>query len=211
MPVRRPVGEGWRGDERGLSLVEVIIAMAIFAMVIVAVDVSVSIITERTTGASETASAVDQLQVAEQTIVQAVHAANSWCTPVPTPAYGCATFTTAPTSQSLDFTAELDGGTATYVFTIANHTLTETRNGGQPVTLLTNVDPSSGFTADSHTESNGTTYYTAVGVQLTVDSPSVTARRPVRTTAADSSVDAWNVEYACSAYVESESAEGEAC
>lgn len=189
------------------------IAMVIFAMVIAAVDVSLSIITERTTGATETAQAVDQLQVAEQTVVQAVHAADSWCTPVPSPAYGCAAFTSPPTATSLDFTAKLDGTTATYVFTLSavDHVLTESKDGGTPVTLLTNVDPSSGFTVVSHTEANGTTYYTAIGIDLTVDSPSVTAPRPVRTTAADSSVEAWNVEFACSAWVESQSPEGEAC
>lgn len=205
-------GTGTR-DERGVGLVELMVALAIFAMVIVAVDVSLTIVTARSDGMAQSTTAIDQLQTAEQTVVQDVHAANSWCDPVPTPAYGCASFTQIPTATSLDFSAEVDGATNTYDFVIntTSHQLTLSENGANAEILLTNLDPSptlTGFTVNSTTRS-GTTYYTSVGISLTVDSPTVGAPRITRTTAADSQVEAWNVEYACS--VPLEAAGGGSC
>ncbi|MGA2036080.1 MAG: prepilin-type N-terminal cleavage/methylation domain-containing protein, partial [Acidimicrobiales bacterium] len=65
-----------RGDD-GVTLVELVIAMAIFALVIVSVDSSVTVLNSRANGLSQSAQAIDQLQIAEETIARDVHAANS--------------------------------------------------------------------------------------------------------------------------------------
>ncbi len=201
----------WRED--GFTLVELVIAMAIFALVIVSVDASVTVLNGRANGMSQSTQAIDQLQVAEQTIVRDVHAANSWCTPVPTPLYGCAATPTAtPTgapNPDLIFTANLNGATPTIEFKLVpgasgSQTLTMSKNAGAPVTLLSNLDPSSTFTVPNPVQvvaPNGTTYsyYTSIGVTLTMDSPRVGAPRVTKTTLADNTIEVWNVEYACSA------------
>lgn len=343
--------ESQDGLEAGYSLAEMLIAMAIFALVVSVVYVSVSVLTARSTGLTESSEAIDQLQTAEQTIVQDLHAASSWST---SPASVATTLVTAlsqgqtnvtdltiasvpkaitagdtivvgsnsaadsfiasssvsaSSSQTavpvtsatatnaesagsavydtatvpLDFTADLDGsslttalasdtyytslpvtalrhevstgdtivvgtGTTTDTFvasgpasrgalsisvnkqeTVNSHpvgdpvfdynttisisgtgtsrSLTVTTDGASPITV-TNLDPSSGFTYTQAT-AGGTTYYNAIGVSLTVDSPRVGAPHETKTTMADSDVEVWPVEYTCSAV--SETAGGNSC
>jgi type II secretory pathway pseudopilin PulG len=199
-----------RGEE-GITLVEVLIAMVIFALVVVSVDASVTVLNGRANGMSQSNQAIDQLQVAEQTIVRDVHAANSWCTPVPNPAYGCATFLQAPSATDLKFTANLDGATSTIEFQVTGSSLTMRKNLGAPVTLLSNLDPTSAFIIPTTQTTpplpvvGNTTYYTFIGVTLTMDSPRVGAPRVTQTTVADPTIEVWNVEYACSA------AQGQPC
>jgi type II secretory pathway pseudopilin PulG len=192
-----------RGEE-GITLVEVLIAMAIFALVVVSVDASVTVLNGRANGMSQSNQAIDQLQVAEQTIVRDVHAANSWCTPVPNPTYGCATFTQTPSATDLKFTANMDGATPTVEFQITGGSLTMKKNNGAAMTLLSNLDPTSAFIIPTSQTTpplpvvGNTTYYTSIGVTLTMDSPRVGASQMTKTTVADSTVEVWNVEYACS-------------
>lgn len=201
-------------SEDGLGLVEVMVAMAIFGIVIATVYVSLSMIVARTSGVAGATTAMDQLQLAEQTVVQAVHAADSWCEPqAPAPAYGCAAApTAAPTTHELAFTADVAGAEIAYTFTIdpAAHTLTM-QKGSTTSILLTNLDPASAFSPQSKdVVAGGTTYtfYNQVGISLTVDSPRVGAPQVTRTTAADSSVEVWNVEYACNAQLQLAQASG---
>ncbi len=42
-------------------------------------------------------------------------------------------------------------------------------------------------------------YYNYIGITLTMDSPRYGARYMTKTTTADQQVEAWNVEYACTA------------
>jgi len=195
--------------EAGVTLVEMLISLVIFSLVIVSVDGSVTMLSSRSNGLSQSSQSINQLQVAEQTLVQAVHAANSWCEPVPIPAYGCVTATAAPntTANTLTFTATMSGSTTTsYQFQITGNSLVMTKNGTTS-TLVSNLDPSSsktGFTATSVTVGS-TTYWNDISVILTMDSPRVGAAHVTSTTVADSDVEVWNVEYACSI------AEGSSC
>jgi prepilin-type N-terminal cleavage/methylation domain-containing protein len=194
-----------RGDD-GVTLVELVIAMAIFALVIVSVDSSVTVLNSRANGLSQSAQAIDQLQIAEETIARDVHAANSWCTP---PANGCAVATSAPTTKDLDFTASLNGTTPNIEFKLVtasgSKSLTMSKNFATPVTLLSNLDLSSTFTVQNPplkvVAPNGTPYYfyTSIGVTLTMNSPVGTALHATKTTLADTTIVVWNVEFACSA------------
>jgi prepilin-type N-terminal cleavage/methylation domain-containing protein len=197
-----------RGDD-GVTLVELVIAMAIFALVVISVDSSVTVLNGRANGLSRSNQAIDQLQIAEETITRDVHAANSWCTPLPNPANGCGAFTRAPTTTDLYFTSSINGATPTIEFKLVTATgsksLTMSTNLGAPVTLLSNLDPSSTFTVQNqpvvYQAPNGTTYdfYTSVGVVLTMDSPIANSALVTKTTLADTTIQVWNVEYACSA------------
>ncbi len=66
--------------ESGFTLIELVIAIGIFSLVVVSVDVTVTMLTGRSTALSQSNQAIDQLQVAEQAIVQDVHAVTSWTT-----------------------------------------------------------------------------------------------------------------------------------
>jgi len=185
-----------------MTLVESLIAVAIFSLVIVAVDGSVTLVSARSNGLSQSSQAIDQLQQAEQTIVEDVHEANSWCSPVPSPSYGCQTLTATPTNTTLTFTASQTGATnVSYKFQITGNALVMTKNNGNATTLVSNLDTTkSGFTVTSvQPAGTGTsTYYNTIGITLTMDSPKVGAPHPVVTTVADSKVEVWNVEFACS-------------
>jgi len=201
--------------EKGVTLVEVLIAMAILSIVIVSVDTSVSVLNARSNSMSQSTQAIDQLQVAEQTVVRDVHAATSWCNP--TSGSPCTTFTQAPTATELKFNAVLDctlvppstcwSNPTSFDISIsktAPYQLTITK-GNSTALLASNLDlgtdpktglPFSGFTWKSVLFGT-TTYYTSIGVTLTMDSPRVGAPRITTTTTADTNVEVWNAEYAC--------------
>lgn len=67
-------------SENGFTLTEVLIALAIFSLVVISVDGSVTVLSKQAIGLSQSSQAIDQLQVAEQTVVRDVHAATSWTT-----------------------------------------------------------------------------------------------------------------------------------
>lgn len=197
-----------RRTDAGMTLIEVAIATAIMLIVISAVAGSMLVMTSNVSTMAQTTDAINQQQVAEQTVVRDLHAATSWCK--------------TPTSSELEFAATLSGSTGAYDFKIASNKLTlgtaTNCNGtfsANPTVLLANVDTSSstpvsqqsGFfswpSASSAPSSptavtvNGTSYYTSLGVILTVDSPSVTAAHPKRTTVSDSVIEIWNTEQQC--------------
>ncbi len=100
-----------RRNEAGLSLIEVLIAMLIMSIVIIVVDTSVGVLNSKSNTLSQSDQAIDQLQVAEQTVVRDVHAATSWCSPPVARHHAlapCTAFTAAPTASELKFNAVLD-------------------------------------------------------------------------------------------------------
>ncbi len=194
--------------EEGVTLVEVLIAMAILSIVIVSVDTSVSVLNARSNSMSQSTQAIDQLQVAEQTVVRDVHAATSLCNS--TSVFPCTPFTQAPMATELKFNAVLDcalvppstcwSNPTSFDISIsrtAPYQLTITK-GNSTAVLVSNLDTSSGFTWKS-VVFGSTTYYTSIGVTLTMDSPRVGAPRVTTTTTADPIVEVSNVEYACQA------------
>jgi hypothetical protein len=165
--------------------------MVVFSLVIVSVDATITMVSARTTGLSESTQAIDQLQIAEETITRDVHTVYTW--------------SSAPTASSLDFTASLNNGSPTVAITLTgttSKTLTIVTNGATTQTL-TNLDPASTFTVNtsaSWTSSGGTSegpFYYSVGVTLTMDSPRVSAPRPTKTTVSDPTIIVNNVEYQC--------------
>lgn len=188
--------------------------MLIMSIVIIVVDTSVGVLNSKSNTLSQSDQAIDQLQVAEQTVVRDVHAATSWCSPPVgvTPSAPCTTFTQTPTATELKFNAVLDSSTwsSPTSFDIKLNTmsdgsrqLTVSKNGGSAVVLASNLDPTSAFTIPNPVQVTvGTqqwSYYNYLGVTLIMDSPRYGARYTTKTTTADQQVEAWNVEYACTA------------
>jgi hypothetical protein len=135
---------------------------------------------------SQSSQAIDQLQIAEQTVVRYVHAA--------------ILFSTAPTASQLQFTANIDKATSTFAIKLSTMTdgseqLTVSKSGNTMLTV-SNLDPSSKFTPTTITY-DAVTYYVSVAVILTMDSPHYGAPRATKTTAADADVQVWNIRYAC--------------
>lgn len=196
-------------DERGMTLLEVAISTGIMLVVMASVAGSIELMSSNVSTMAQTTNAINQEQIAEQTVVRDLHSATSWCT--------------SPTTSQLEFTATLNGTTKVYDFQISGNALTlQTASSCPPggtlssaTVLLTNVDTSSstpvsqqsGFfswpsassnpSAPTPVTANGTSFYTSLGVILTVDSPSVKAARPTRTTVSDSVVEIWNAEQQC--------------
>jgi prepilin-type N-terminal cleavage/methylation domain-containing protein len=176
--------------EQGMTLIEVLVAMIIMAIVIVSVDTSVGVLNARSNSMSQSSQAIDQLQMAEQTVVRYVHAATA--------------FSTAPGAGQLQFTANIDKATAV---TIAiklstmgdgSEQLTVSKSGNTMLTV-SNLDPSSNFTPTTITYPlvGGVTYYVSIAVILTMDSPRYGAPNATKTTVADADVQVWNIRYAC--------------
>ena len=94
--------------EQGMTLVETVLAMFLMTLVFTTVATSVNLLAGTSNSLGQQARAIDQLQLAEQTIVRDVHAAT------------CASALTIPTclltvanADELEFTADLNGGTQT--------------------------------------------------------------------------------------------------
>lgn len=196
-----------------MSLVEVLVAMLIMSIVIIVVDTSVGVLNSKSNTLSQSDQAIDQLQVAEQTVVRDVHAATSWCSPPVgvTPSTPCTAFTQTPTSSELKFNAVLDSSTwsSPTSFDIKLNTMSDgseqlaiTKNSTTTV-LASNLDPiNTKFTWNSVPVTTGGqqwTYYNYIGITLTMDSPRYGAPQVTKTTTADQQVEVWNVEYACTA------------
>jgi type II secretory pathway pseudopilin PulG len=185
--------------EQGMTLVETVLAMLLMTLVFTTVATSVNLLAGTSNSLGQQARAIDQLQLAEQTIVRDVHAAT------------CATALTIPTclltvanADELEFTADLNGGTQTVEFLINTTTdnLTVSKNGGNPVTIATTLNPTaSSFNALTATWTVGSpsvtySYQTMVQVTLVKDSPAVSAHAGV-TTVSDPSIEVWNIEDSC--------------
>jgi type II secretory pathway pseudopilin PulG len=114
-------------DESGISLVEVMVSLVLFAVVVATVDASVTVVQSHQVQVSDRTQALDYLQNAQQAITEDLHAAtsNGWTSPtLPT--------STSPISQtSLAFSAQLGGGTPTISIALntATHVLTVTCTG----------------------------------------------------------------------------------
>ena len=210
-----------RGDESGVSLVEMLIAMAMFAIVVVAADSSLTVIQERQTYVTNSTEALDAVETAQEAITTDIHAANLWTTPaVPTSQPG-----SPVTAQTLVFQASLSNVTKLVTITLntsthqlqvcTNVTLTTSGcgsgvSGVQLQATLANVDSSSLFTMStdevSQTISGLTTntfFYTAVSSTLTIDSPKVGAPRVSQTTITSPTIVAYGATFSC------QTAEGE--
>jgi len=138
--------------------------------------------------------AIDQLQMAEQAVVQDVHAAIGWYT-----SSACTTATATPSAGQLFFTARLFGATPCIAITLSSGTLSVSSSSGHTI-VVTNLDPTSYLTPSAAvTTGASNVFVTRVAVLLTMDSPRVNAPRQVQTTVSDPTVIAFNVEYACQA------------
>jgi Tfp pilus assembly protein PilW len=200
-------------DESGVSLIEVMLASMLFALVVVSVDTSINVVQTHQVQISDQTQALDNLQVAQQAISRDVHAAVAWTTPtLPT---------TAPsspiTAQTLAFTAQLGSGTPTIniALSTATHILTVrcTGVGCTPASTSTsvitqaqvsNIDPATLFTMTtsevSNTVNSTTTndfYFTDVATSLILVTPKVGAPHAFKITLADPDIVANNVEYVC--------------
>lgn len=178
-------------DEAGMTLVELMIATALLGLVVAAVDMSIGFVQSDSAQVAQQTQAIDQLQSAEELLTRDIHAATSWVNP--------------PTATSLDFVASLSPNSATINATISGNTLsvTSTVNGTTTqVANLSNLDATPGDSTFSPSVcqvtlgANTVSYYVAVGVNLTVDTPRPNAPQLTRTTFSDSHVEAWNVLYA---------------
>ena len=199
-------------DESGISLVEVLLSSLLFAVVIVSVDASVTVIQTRQVQVNDRTRALDDLQTAQQAITRDVHAATTtWTSP--------AVPTSAPaqpiTATSLSFTASLGGGTPTINISLntSTHVLSVTcagtgcrSTGSGTITQaqISNVDSSSLFTFTTQevsTVNSGVTtntfYFTTVASKLVLDTPKVGAQKVTQTTLSDPNIVTNNVEYAC--------------
>ncbi|GEM_PF-3556898 len=207
-------------SERGVSLVETALAMALMAVVMTSVGTAVKLISEQSTVMTTKTVDIDQLQTAEQTIVRDIHAADNvppatapWC-------YGSGTSPSATPSSELEFTANINGTTEAFdiklsggQLTVASSTTCAGLASAPVATLASNLTSSSGFTVAgcanlgscaplpttapaSWTGGSGASYsfYPALGVSLTMSGPN-----GVSTTVADHIVDIWNVEDQCQA------------
>ena len=183
------------GDESGVSLVEMLIALVLFSVVVVSVDSSLTVVQERQVQTTNSTEALNNLQVAEEAITTDLRAATTWTDPaLPT------TTPSGPTAANpLLFDADLNGPT---LVGIALNTTTHqlqvctNANPATPVTITTvcsgsgitmqaqvnNVDSSSSFTLSANevsTTINSTTtnawYYTSAATNLIVDTPKVGA------------------------------------
>jgi prepilin-type N-terminal cleavage/methylation domain-containing protein len=214
-----------RGDESGFSLVEMTIAMALLAVVVVAVDSSLTVIEERQVQVTNATEALDTLQTAQQFIDTDIRAATAWTTPaVPTSPPSQPVTVSWPssggscgTTYGLDFTASLNNATATIAICLntTTHVLTVTCSGSAVAcpgnnsgtvteVQLANIDSSSAFTFTtkevSTTVSSVTTntfFFTTVASSLTLDSPGVGAPRLTKTIVTSPSLEVFNVAYAC--------------
>lgn len=191
MPRRR--GEG------GFTLIEASIAMVIVMLVMVSVSASVTIVDHQSVSMSGSNQAIDQLQVAEESVVQDLHAATAWYT-----SSACSTSTTAPSADSLYFTADLYGATPCISVTLSSGTLTVTSVVGGKTHLqasVSNLDNTSAITpgAAVNAGSPSQSFTDRLSVALTMDSPRPGAPHQTQTTVADPTVIAFNIEYACKA------------
>jgi Tfp pilus assembly protein PilW len=213
----------FRSDESGASLVELMIALVLFSVVIIAVDSSITVVQERQVAVTASTQALDNLQVAQEALTSDLHAAQTWTTPaLPTTAPSqpvTASWTgsgTCGVNYGLNFTASLNNATATIAVCLntVTHVLTVTCTGAAacpgtgsgPIlqTQVANIDSSSSVTFTtkevSTTQGGVTTnafFFTTIATTLILDSPRVGAPRVTKTTLTSPNLEVYNTEYAC--------------
>ena len=188
-----------------MTLVETVLSMVLLMIGMGAASVGVGTLTSQSARLSQMTQAIDQLQLAQQTVVQDLHAATCVAPTIPTCVFLLAG------STELKFTADLKGAIPTIDLKISSNTLTMSKNGGSVTTLATNLDGASKFVVNPPTAGSPTpgqwsiaspatsfTYDTVVQVLLVKDSPKVSANA-LKTTAADPTVVLWNILYDCEA------------
>ncbi len=215
-----------RHDESGVSLVELMIAMALFAVVVAAVDSSITVVEERSVQVSDATQALDRMQIVQQAITTDIHAAlpttTAWSPAVPTTTPG------APiTATSLAFQASLNNATATIGISLntTTHILTVTCTGAAACpgpgstavqqAQVSNIDSSSLFTLTTSkvtttigSVTTNTFFYTSVASTLILDSPRVGAPRVSQTKLTSTDLIPYNVLFACQTALAGEGATG---
>lgn len=185
-----------RRGEKGFTLIEMVIAMAIMSIVLACVAEGVETMAGTSTSMAQETQAIDTLQLAEQDIVRYVHAADCAAPNIPTCEF------TVATATELEFTADINGQTPTVEFLITNNnTLTWSINGQAATVLVSYLDGTSAFTETAPSWTVGSPavtyqYTTLIGVTLVYDSPTVSAKA-VKTTVSDPTIVAWNMENDC--------------
>jgi prepilin-type N-terminal cleavage/methylation domain-containing protein len=187
-------------DESGLSLIELMIATALMAILMATVATAILETTGQTSSMSRQTQAIDQLQIAEQEVVRDIHAATTWCaTPTSSQLSFVASLPNTPVLQLTIGSGELTVATGTY-----NKTQQTCGSWSTPASaLVSNLDATSAFTVSSPASWTGTVlgktydYWPTIGVNLTVDTVGAHSGSVVKTTTADPTVEVWNQEYAC--------------
>jgi prepilin-type N-terminal cleavage/methylation domain-containing protein len=216
-----------RSDESGMSLIEMVIGLALFSVVIVSVDSSLTVVQERSVQVTNGIEALDNIQAAQEALTRDIESATAWTTPaVPS----SATPATVNWSSGLVFTTELNEALATVTVALntTTHVLTVTcadlnsdsacaghAGGTQTQAQVANIDSSSTVvlstaevTSTINSVTTNTFYFTSVATTLVLDSPSVTAARVSKTTLTSPSVIPYNIVYACQTAASAEGASG---
>lgn len=204
-----------RSDEAGVSLIEMMIAMVLLSVVVVAVDSSLTVVVDHQTQVTQGTEALDNIQVAEEAITRDIISATAWTTP--------AVPTTAPsspvTAQNLVFRASLNNvsnlitislNTTTHQLLVCSNLTLTTSGCGSSVSgvrlqaAVANIDSSSLFTFTTHEVSQtinsvttNTFFYTSVASTLTIDSPAVGAPHVSQVTLQTPAIVIYNGVYAC--------------
>jgi hypothetical protein len=217
---------GGEGRELGMTLIETVLAMAIMMTVVTSVCGAVEVISSQMTTLGVSTQAIDTLQVAEQKIVAAVHAAAP-AKPATTPwCYGAGASPSATPSTELVFTADIGGSITAYDIKISGGNLTirtspQSLVAGQGLckgpwsgaqVFATSLTAASMFTVSgcgtaacaglptaapaSWTGGSGATYAFYPSLGLTL---TMNSGHKITTTVSDDTVDIWNVEELCQA------------
>jgi hypothetical protein len=217
-------------DEAGVSLVEMMIGLALFAVVIVSVDSSLTVVQERSVQVVNGTEALDNVQAAQEAITRDIESSMTWTTPAAPTSTAPVSVTWTGSTPGMVFTAELNEALATITISLntTTHQFTVTcadqgsdsacggaAGGTQTQVSLANVDSSTAFTlspAEVTSTVNGVTansfFFTDITSTLTVDSPKVGAPRVSKTTLTSPSIIPYNVVYACQTAATAEGANG---
>jgi len=207
--------------ESGVSLVEMMIALALFSVVIVSVDSSLTVVQERQVQVTNGVEALDNIQIAQETITRDIESSTAWTTrAVPRSAPSSPiTVNWTGANSGLVFTTDLNEALATITVALntTTHMLTITcadlnsdkacggaAGGTQTQAEVANIDSSSSFTFTTdqvtttlNSISSNAFFFTDIASVLTLDSPRVGAPRVSKTTITSPSIIPYNIVYAC--------------
>ena len=218
------------GDESGVSLIEMMIALLLFSLVVVSVDSSLTVVQERSVQVDNSTETLDSIQAAQETITRDIESSTAWTTPAVPSSTSPVSVTWTGTGSGLVFTTELNEALATITMALntTTHKFTVTcadvasdaacggaAGGTQTQVSLANVDSSSSFTltpAEVTSTINAVTnnyfFYTDVTSSLVVDSPAVGAPRVTKTVLGSPSIIPYNLVYACQTAASAEGSNG---
>jgi len=217
-------------DQSGVSLIEMMIGLALFSVVIVSVDASLTVVQKRSVQVVNGTETLDNIQAAQEAITRDIESSMTWTTPASPTSTSPVSVSWTGSSPGLVFTSELNEALATITISLntTTHQFTVTcadqgsdtacggaAGGTQTQVSLANVDSSTSFTltpAEVTSSVKGVTanyfFYTDLASTLTVDSPSVTAPRVSKTTLTSPSIIPYNVVYACQIAASAEGGNG---